>query len=678
MNIHMRVLLLLLPFFMLVSITASGQEFELEKDLNGKWGFVDSSGNWVVEPQYDWALYFSEGLASVKSVDKWGFIDKLGVEVVESRYDFAWSFSEGLAAVQINDKWGFIDKLGNVVVNAQYDGVDSDGFVEGVAIVEQNGKWGFVNKSNEWVIKPQYDWCGSFSDGLAVVKLGGKYGFIDISNVAIIPIIRPSLESIYFAKDMAVVQVSKKFLAGEYDEINEKITNANNLSSFSSFAQNYVQQSVNEWQKKGEFEKSLEWQQRVREESRNRQVAILTKDAERKYIELRGEVISKNGLDFTLGEYDADSEVFLLENRLWGRLLVSVPIDNAENFKLNWKKYKVEPKYIVNNDQLYMVELCFISNINPEVRFMYSNSESINYATTNVTYNFNPIELNLLAVGVESKVDAVQNITSKKISIGKSDVDVSIPVTNIVNKNTFAVIISNENYTKVSPVKMALNDGYVFKEYCHKTMGIPESNIRFYKDATYGDMIGAVEDIEQISEAYNGEVDIIFYYSGHGFPDEYSHDSYLLPVDGSSSQTEISYSLSRLYSELNLAKVQHVTMFFDACFSGSQRDGSMLTQARGIVLKPKMAVPSDNMVVFTAASGEQTAYNYGAKNHGLFTYFLLKKLKESRGVVTLKELGNYIITNVKQNSIVKNKKLQTPTVSSASERYLIPINNDIY
>ena len=72
------------------------------------------------------------------------------------------------------------------------------------------------------------------------------------------------------------------------------------------------------------------------------------------------------------------------------------------------------------------------------------------------------------------------------------------------------------------------------------------------------------------------------------------------------------------------------------------------------------------MVVFSAASAEQTAHQFADKQHGMFTYFLLKKLQETNGNVTLGELGNYIIDNVSKESIVRNSKLQTPTVTPSS------------
>ena len=111
----------------------------------------------------------------------------------------------------------------------------------------------------------------------------------------------------------------------------------------------------------------------------------------------------------------------------------------------------------------------------------------------------------------------------------------------------------------------------------------------------------------------------------------------------------------------------HVTVFIDACFSGSQRGEGMLASARGVVITPRKETPAGNMVVFSAAQGDETAYPYKEKGHGLFTYYLLKKLRDTKGDCTLQELGDYIQTNVKRQSIVVNRKSQTPSVSASQQ-----------
>lgn len=241
-------------------------------------------------------------------------------------------------------------------------------------------------------------------------------------------------------------------------------------------------------------------------------------------------------------------------------------------------------------------------------------------------------------------------------------IDTDIPITGGKQDNTFAVIIGNENYQSVAKVPYAANDAKIFAEYCKRTLGLPEENVTVYTDATYGKMLGALQRISNIADAYNGNISIIFYYAGHGIPDDASREAFILPIDADGTIKESCLSLSRLYSSLARLNARRVTAFLDACFSGAERGNGMLASARGVAIKPKQNAIDGNVVVFTAVTGDQTAFPYKPSEHGLFTYYLLKKLKESRGNVSLGELSDYITTNVKQRSIVVNNKLQTPVV----------------
>ncbi len=47
-------------------------------EIGGEWGYIDKAGKVVIAPQFDDALDFSEGLASVRIGWKWCYIDKTG------------------------------------------------------------------------------------------------------------------------------------------------------------------------------------------------------------------------------------------------------------------------------------------------------------------------------------------------------------------------------------------------------------------------------------------------------------------------------------------------------------------------------------------------------------------------------------------------------------------------
>ena len=244
-----------------------------------------------------------------------------------------------------------------------------------------------------------------------------------------------------------------------------------------------------------------------------------------------------------------------------------------------------------------------------------------------------------------------------------NSVDNNIPETEIKSETSFAVIIANQNYKRASAVPFAYNDGKTFFEYCKRTLGIPENHIYYVEDATLGDMRYHINLVNKITEAYKGETNIIFYYAGHGIPDENKKTAYLLPVDGYVSDATSGLSLKELYSELENIHAKSVLVFLDACFSGVKRDGDMFLSARGVDIKPKQDSPKGHMLVMSAAQGDETAYPYKEKNHGLFTYFLLKKLQETKGNVTLGELADYVTAEVKKKSVIINGKMQTPLVS---------------
>ena len=109
--------------------------------VGGKWGFIDKTGQFVINPQFDWAWDFSEGLAAVGIGDykggSWGFIDKSGEYAIYPQFNWAFIFHEGLAAVGIGDinegRYGYIDRSGKYIINPQFG--DAMSFSNGLARV---------------------------------------------------------------------------------------------------------------------------------------------------------------------------------------------------------------------------------------------------------------------------------------------------------------------------------------------------------------------------------------------------------------------------------------------------------------------------------------------------------------------------------------------------------------
>lgn len=247
-----------------------------------------------------------------------------------------------------------------------------------------------------------------------------------------------------------------------------------------------------------------------------------------------------------------------------------------------------------------------------------------------------------------------------------SDVDISIPTTNYKYEHKFALIIGNEDYSSYqqglgseSNVDYAINDARIVKEYAINTLGIPDENIIYFENAKAVEMSRAVKTLNTIIKNTNGKSDILVYYAGHGFPDELTKEPYLIPVDVSGNDLQFAVKLNDMYDQLTEFSAQRVTVILDACFSGGGRNQSLMA-ARGVKVKPKDNIITGNMVIFTASSGEQASLPYKDKNHGLFTYYFLKKIQETSGNITYKELSDYLSEQVGVKSALINQKEQNP------------------
>lgn len=114
----------------------------------------------------------------------------------------------------------------------------------------------------------------------------------------------------------------------------------------------------------------------------------------------------------------------------------------------------------------------------------------------------------------------------------KSNIDENIPVSKTSNNKCYAVIIANEKYTREQNVPYALNDGKTFSEYCKKTLGIPNDNIHYAENATLNDIKYHLAWLKNQTKLNGDDTKVIFYYAGHGIPNESDRTSYILPIDG--------------------------------------------------------------------------------------------------------------------------------------------------
>ncbi|NEQ46299.1 MAG: WG repeat-containing protein [Leptolyngbya sp. SIOISBB] len=199
----------------------------LKKEKDGKIGYIDKRGEFVIEPQFVQAASFHEGLAAVCVAEAaCGYIDRAGSIVVEPRFKSASDFFEGVALVSIPGPgnfeetanleiidylYGLIDRQGNFLLepevhavggvsmdnqtsnglrltafspegllpvrvsttdtNFPIQGIDARDPIDGEGGILGHGKWGYARKTGDYAIKPQFFDATLFINGRAMVQL---------------------------------------------------------------------------------------------------------------------------------------------------------------------------------------------------------------------------------------------------------------------------------------------------------------------------------------------------------------------------------------------------------------------------------------------------------------------------------------------------------------------------
>ncbi len=170
------------------------------EESNMRYGFINSKGEWIVKPIYQRAFDFSDGFAVVQRNDLYGYVNSSGREIIPCQFEEAGPFSEGYAAIKKGGWTGFINTSGVIVVEPAYTvSVHHPRFKEGLApVFGADEQTGFVDTTGQWGISAQFHSAGNFVDGLAWAMWQQddssaehgftiKGGYIDREGVYVIP-----------------------------------------------------------------------------------------------------------------------------------------------------------------------------------------------------------------------------------------------------------------------------------------------------------------------------------------------------------------------------------------------------------------------------------------------------------------------------------------------------------
>lgn len=216
--------------------------------VNNQYGFINEEGRMLIEPVYQSAYAFSDGLAAVRRSNRWYYIDSEAEIVIDGKGTFQElrPFKDGLAPIRIQGRWGFINTRGEITINPRFRSVtafsenrsfvrsldfrswfyiDKQGmeltadlaangmdnhentqFSNGRALVKDNNLFGYLNENIETVIPISYAEAKVFSNNLAAVKISDRWGYITTDgSVAINP---QFIAADVFSEDLAAVRLA--------------------------------------------------------------------------------------------------------------------------------------------------------------------------------------------------------------------------------------------------------------------------------------------------------------------------------------------------------------------------------------------------------------------------------------------------------------------------------------
>lgn len=226
-------------------------------------------------------------------------------------------------------------------------------------------------------------------------------------------------------------------------------------------------------------------------------------------------------------------------------------------------------------------------------------------------------------------------------------------------RDAYAVVIGVERYRQELPnADDAVHDARVAAEYLERVLGYPRSHVAVLTDehAAKGDFEKYLE--RWLPNRVRPGDEVFVYYSGHGAPDSANGTAYLVPYDGDPAYlAQTAYPVERLYAQLAKLKAKRIYLAMDSCFSGA---GGRSVIARGV--RPLVDVKQDPLprgaILMAASAANQVSNTYEEKGHGLFTYFLLKGMKEKGA--NMRAVFDYLKPEVARVSRLQYNEEQDP------------------
>lgn len=641
-------------------------------------GMCDADGKLIVPVNFSY-VYTSHSSKYISAKKYKGVVvyDKKGNLILDLPYDdiSAYQLDDGYAAVQKDGKEGAVNLKGELIIPIEYDDVSAYqlGYRDNNYCKVKNGnKYGVVSRKGELVVPCQFDNVpNSFNDvdktGCCIVMTGGKKGLFDIAKQSVsIPCQYDDIYFFDYSGNKEYFYTFKNNRIGVIDKNKEIIPC---IYPYLSFKTNYWIACEGGTRPNDILLKSL-----------NATLACKPKDAKWGVLNLDGKVVIPL-------VYDNISDIFgdIVVVHKGGTMEFEQSTSYMED---NVKKYFYFSKHVGGKIGFYNIKNnkktdCIFDGraigggyigCSRSGKWGFLDAETMKEAVPfqyEKAMAFKDGVAQVVQGGVSTFITDPKRGTTMQLANGDDSsikIDQNIPSGNTTQEESFAFIFANENYIHLKGADFAINDGKVFREYCEKTFGIPTKNIRYFEDATYGNLNSAIQKIKDIADVYEGDAKFIIYFSGLGATNASTKECYILPTDASIETLEVTgFSVSKLMEELNTLNVRQTVVILDAPFSGLDKNGKQLAQNRGVTIKAKDPNIQGNTVLCMTSGNEEAAYSSRNYGHSLFTYALLDLVQDTKGKCTLQEALDHATKWVKKESLKQFNKVQSPKVTTSAK-----------
>jgi len=279
-------------------------------------------------------------------------------------------------------------------------------------------------------------------------------------------------------------------------------------------------------------------------------------------------------------------------------------------------------------------------------------------------------------VGATSKkASAALSASPEQMRTGKSEINNIPSVTLSPDTNAYAIVIGVEEYRQKLPKAVfATHDAQAVAESLTKVMGYPADNVitLINDQATHADVAKYVE--KWLLKNVKSGSTVFIYFSGLGTSNPETGEVFLVPYDGDPSFIDqTGYSLKRMSDALKKLPAKEIIVVLDSCFSGTGGKSVLAEGARPVAVNlQKSLALSGNMTVLSAVSGDQACSSYQAKSHSLFTYYMLRGIRDedvmrTDGSLDVRDLFAYARSQVERIARKKNNSIQSPQLMDSTK-----------